>query len=92
MHPESTIPERSTVVQSPPLNLSLLQVGSVVYYRLLPSENPTHPNKLWAGRVLKVIPDSHLLFVDLLESGYQGLQEYVWLEQVVGIDDEGEKR
>ena len=69
----------------PQVDTSLLYPGVTVYYRLLASELPKNPNKLWPGRIIKVLKDIKLLYVDMLESGYNGLQEYVWLEQVVAI-------
>ena len=67
------------------VDTSLLYPGVTVYYRLLASELPKNPNKLWTGRVIRVLKDVKLLYVDMLESGYKGLQEYIWFEQVVAI-------
>lgn len=67
------------------VDTSLLHPGVTVYYRLLASELPKTPHKLWPRRIIKVLKDVKLLHVDILESGYNGLQEYIWFEQVGAI-------
>ena len=69
------------------VNLDRLHVGSIIYYRLKPCEMPTNPNKLWAGKVVAMLPAIGLLNVESIEDGYRGLNEGVWVEQIISISD-----
>lgn len=63
-----------------------VSVGSIIAYRLLPSQLPVNPNKVWRGRVVKNYPLVQMAYVELLEDGYRGLREYVYYRQVKSID------
>jgi hypothetical protein len=67
------------------INLDLLQKGAVIAYRLPIEELPIHPKKLWKGRVLALYEDRVL--VEMLEPGYAGLSEYVYISQIVGLEN-----
>lgn len=68
------------------INYSLVHTGSIIGYRLPPSQLPSNPNKIWNGRVIKMY-DGSLLLVELLEIGYYGLQEYVRVDQIVAVSE-----
>ena len=74
--------------------LEQLTVDTVIVYRLLPSHNPTHPERAWRGRIIKTLPGQDyrrdVVLVESLEEGYEGETEHVLLRQIVGIEREGE--
>ena len=70
------------------IDYSLIRAGSIIGYRLPLSQLPIHPNKIWRGRVIS-LHDHSLLMVELLETGYHGLREYVNVSQVVAVSDGG---
>jgi hypothetical protein len=84
--------EGEEIVQS--LDTSLLSIGCVVSYRLPASQLPTDKNKLWRGKVLKVIINRPRLLdsviVELLEEGYEKETEWVLLEHIVAIEKQAE--
>ncbi len=61
-----------------------VQTGVVVVYRLRPSERPTNPERLWHGIVTEV--HTKACWVRLTEPGYEGLDEMIFSEQIVGIE------
>ncbi len=65
------------------IDRSLLQSGSVIWYRLLPYQLPTNPDRLWRGKILSI--GSSIVLVESLEAGYEGLKEFVRFEQIVEI-------
>lgn len=66
------------------INYSLVHPGVIIGYRLLPYEQPCNPNRIWKSRVIRWYGGT-LLFVELLDSGYEGCCEYVLTSQIVGI-------
>ncbi len=60
-----------------------IQVGLVIAYRLRPCDLPRHPERLWHGRVEKV--GQSVCWVQLLEEGYEDLEEMIFEEQIVGM-------
>jgi hypothetical protein len=64
--------------------LAHIQVGVVIIYRMRLSDRPTNPQRLWHGRVKNVYPGACL--VRLTESGYEGLEEIIFFEQIVSIE------
>ncbi len=67
-----------------------LQKGAIIQYRLLPAERPTHPKRLWRGRVLHAYLGT-IYFLDCcrvesLEPGYDGLTELVLISQIVHVE------
>jgi len=67
-----------------------LQEGAIIHYRLLPAEHPTHPKRLWRGRVLKAYLGM-LYFLDCcrvesMEPGYEGLTELVLVSQITSVE------
>lgn len=61
-----------------------LEVGSIIAYRLPPSERPINPNKVWRGKV--VSSNRAGVMVEMLEPGYAGLQEFVLSANIVGVE------
>ena len=78
----------------PVINAQHLTVGTVILYHLPPEDQPTHPERLWRGRICQTffpqITGLDVVWVESLEAGFEGLTEYVWLSQIVGIEP-GEK-
>jgi len=64
-----------------------IEIGSTVSYKLLSSQRPTNPNRLWHGKVIKFMSSSNTIVVALLDVGYEGLLELVKFEQIVTIDE-----
>ncbi len=65
--------------------LATIQVGSIVSYRLRPSELPKNPLRLWHGRVEKVVSNIRLCWIWPLEEGYEGTEECILFDQIVDI-------
>lgn len=61
-----------------------VQAGVVVAYRSRPSERPTNPERLWHGIITEVYTKT--CWVRLTEPGYEGLDEIIFFEQIVGIE------
>ena len=72
------------------IDASLLCVGCIILYKLLPAQNPTNPNRLWRGKVLSLhvgIPNSlDVALVECLDLGYAAGNEFVLLSQIEAID------
>jgi hypothetical protein len=64
--------------------ISPIRPGTIIAYRLLPVDMPLNPNKVWRGKV-KWCNDT-IILVDMLEPGYNGLNEMVTYEQLVGVE------
>ncbi len=60
--------------------------GTVLMYKLRNVDRPTNPGRVWRGQVLRYHAYLHLAVVTLLEDGYEGLEDWVWSEQIVGIE------
>ena len=67
-----------------------LEIGSIIHYRLLSAERPTHPQRVWRGRVLACYLGMHFLLdsvrVVSLETGYEELTELVLTSQIVSVE------
>ena len=61
-----------------------IQAGVVIAYRLRPSDRPTNPQRLWHGIIEEVHPP--VCWVRRTEPGYEGLDEMIFFEQIVGIE------
>jgi len=69
---------------------NILREGSIIYYRLLPAERPTHPNRIWRGKVLQAYIGMHFMLdccrVISLESGYEEFTELVLITQIIKVE------
>jgi hypothetical protein len=67
-----------------------LKKGAIISYRLLPAERPTHPLRIWRGRIIACYLCNHFLLdlvrVESLEPGYEELTELVLISQIVKIE------
>jgi hypothetical protein len=70
--------------------MNTLKEGTIIHYRLLPAERPTHPLRIWRGRVLQAYTGMRYFLdccrVESLEAGYEELTELVLLSQIVEIE------
>ncbi len=64
--------------------VATIRPGVIVAYRLRPHDIPANPNKVWRGRVKWA--NDVAISVDILEPGYNGLNEIITYEQLIGID------
>lgn len=53
--------------------------GMVAVYLLRENQFPSHPGKEWRGKVKKVYSSMDALEVEILNRGYEGLEELVCL-------------
>lgn len=67
-------------------NLTHLEVDSFIAYRLKPQDLPANPHKLWRAKVISFDTRVGLCWVELLEDGYTGLKEFVYISQIVGVE------
>jgi hypothetical protein len=61
-----------------------VQAGVGIAYRLRPSDRPTNPQRLWHGIIKDVY--TRACWVCLTEPEYEGLDEMIFFEQIVGIE------
>lgn len=63
-----------------------------IAYRLKPSQLPTDEKRLWHGRVLHAILDRvgllDSVIVQVLDLGYEGETEIVFLEQIIDVSND----
>lgn len=69
----------------------IIDAGTIIQYVLLPSSQPTNPNKLWRGKVERVTRSKFdrgivTCRIQSIEPGYEGIEEYVYPEQIVNVE------
>jgi hypothetical protein len=71
------------------MDTTKLVIGSTIAYVLPLSQRPTHPKKLWRGRITAVFIRNNLgaVRVNSLEPGYEGQSELVHLYQIRAIGE-----
>lgn len=78
------------------INLDQLKPRMILVYRLLPSQAPRNPNREWRGRVMDVWISTKYnvgaVKVEVLEQGYEGDTEIVYLEQIIRFEAVEETR
>ena len=72
------------------VNYRPLRPGLIISYRLLPSHAPTRADRLWYGRIMDVSRSQTnstvgFCYVTSLEKGYEGMTEFVFFDQIVGV-------
>ena len=67
------------------MDTTKLVIGSTIQYVLPLSQRPTHPNKLWRGKITAI--SQEVVRVDSLEPGYEGQSEIVHLEHIKAIEE-----
>lgn len=71
------------------INPRTLKVGDIATYRLLPQQHPTHPAKEWHGKIVSLHIDlpgwMDAALVESIDTGYEGLCEFVLLQQIVEV-------
>ena len=70
--------------------IDYLKEGAIIHYRLLPAERPTHPQRIWRGRVVAAYTGMKYFLdccrVESLEAGYEELTELVLISQIVSVE------
>lgn len=68
----------------------LLQVGTIIHYRLRPEQNPVNPTRIWRGKIIRATFNEPYMLdhvqVELLDEGYEGEQEIVYPQQIAAIE------
>ena len=62
-----------------------IKPGVNIIYKLRTAQRPRQPDKEWRGKVLCYDRLSLMARVESLEEGYEGCEDDVKLEQVIGI-------
>ena len=74
----------------PLISLNQLTVGTVIVYRLRPTQQPTNPGERWRGKIIETFHRQgsllDVVLVELLDKGYENEIETVLVEQIVAID------
>ena len=65
-----------------------IKAGMVILYRLRSDQRPRQPAKEWRGKVLEVDRNVQRTIVTSLEVGYEGCQDEVWFEQIMGVEED----
>jgi hypothetical protein len=77
------------------INWELLKVGATVVYLLPSSQAPKDPLREWKGKIkaVYVSPKYNVgaVRVEVLEEGYEGDEELVYMEQISRIENEKEQ-
>ena len=68
------------------MSFNEISPGTIIVYRLRNVDRPTNPDKLWKGQIIRYHSCVQLAVVTLLEEGYEGLEDWVWREQIVGLE------
>jgi len=70
---------------------SALKEGVIIHYRLLPAERPTHPLRIWRGKIIACYLWNNFLLdmvrVESLEPGYESLTELVFISQIAQVEN-----
>jgi hypothetical protein len=67
------------------MSLNDISSGTIIEYRLRNADRPTNPERVWRGQVIRYHSCFHLAVVTVLDEGYEGLEDWVWREQIVGL-------
>jgi len=62
-----------------------IKPGVIIIYLLRTDQRPRQPGKEWRGKILCYDRLSRIASVESLEEGYEGCEDDVKLEQVIGI-------
>lgn len=62
-----------------------LQAGMVIEYVLRPDQLPIHPEKQWRGKIKHVYASMDAVEVEVLNEGYEGYEEHVYVTQIMRI-------
>ncbi len=68
------------------MSFNEISPGTIIVYRLRDVDQPTNPDRVWRGQVTRYHSCIHLASVTLLDEGYEGLKDWVWREQIVGLE------
>jgi hypothetical protein len=72
------------------ITMSQLAVGTVIVYRLRPSQGATNARERWRGKIIETFKrrDTMLdvVLVEILDKDYEGEIEAVLVEQIVQIE------
>ena len=68
-----------------------LQVEVIIHYCLRPEQNPVNPARIWRGKILRATFNTPGMLdhvqVEILDEGYEGEREIVYLQQIVAIEE-----
>lgn len=64
---------------------SQLRVGMVIAYKLRSNQLPKNPEREWLGKVKSIHPALNWIKVEVLDKGYEGEEETVYVGQIVRI-------
>ncbi len=67
--------------------LTMVGIGDIVVYKMLPKDLPVDPDKEWRGKILRIHLDEprimDCLYVESLEKDETGMTEIVYLHQII---------
>lgn len=66
------------------IDFAHLRVGDAIVYVLRSDQYPTIPLRPWRGRVKQIDLVNEIVLVEVLDEGFEGEEEPVYLEQIVG--------
>ncbi len=68
------------------------QLGQQVSYILLPSQKPVNPNREYHGIITGICPEHEQLRVKLTDPGYEGLEEWIEVDQICSHESKMESK
>lgn len=68
------------------------QLGQQVSYVLLPVDRPTNPEREYHGIITGICPESEQVRVKLIDPGYEGLEEWIEVEQICSVESKSESK
>lgn len=70
--------------------MNQLHVGTVIVYRLRPTQCPTNPGERWRGKIIETFERRGVLLdvvlVEILDRGYENEIETVLVEQICEVE------
>ncbi|HZS75175.1 MAG TPA: hypothetical protein VFA41_01070 [Ktedonobacteraceae bacterium] len=68
-----------------PITCSQLQIGMVIAYKLRSDQLPKNPEREWLGKVKSIHPALEWIKVEVLDKGYEGEEEMVYVKQAIRL-------
>ncbi len=72
----------------PTIIFNELKPGTIIVYFLRPSQLPINPKLEWRGRIKQLDPSQQMVIVNILNEGFEGEEEPVFINQIIRVEHE----